>query len=176
MNHTRLSPHQIKRSSVSIFFFICLTLSATLTLSSCSDSGTGTDNNSNGSGNGGGGGGGSNTIGTAPTFDNVGQILAGSCGDCHTSQQESGVRVNTYDNLMNSVGVQYGRNIVDPGSADTSPLIDKIEPNPEIGDRMPEDGTPLSNARIDQIRTWINNGAENDGSDNTDNDSSDDGY
>tara|TARA_R100001143_G_scaffold63592_2_gene73070 strand:- start:10276 stop:10758 length:483 start_codon:yes stop_codon:yes gene_type:complete len=159
MNSSRFTSHQTKKSFVSILFYLWLTLSASMILYSCSDSGTGTDDNSNGSGNGGGGG--SNTIGTAPTFENVGQILAGSCGDCHTSRQESGVRVNTYENLMNSVGVQYGREIVDPGSADTSPLIDKIEPDPQFGVRMPEGGSPLTNARIDQIREWINNGAEN---------------
>lgn len=162
MNHINYAPHQIKRSLVPIIFYFCIALSVSMILYSCSDSGTGTDNNSNGSGNGGGGGGGSNTIGTAPTFENVEQILAGSCGDCHTSRQESGVRVNTYDNLMNSVGDQYGTEIVDPGSAATSPLIDKIESsNPEFGTRMPEGGPFLSSERIDQIRAWINDGAEN---------------
>lgn len=159
MKYTSLSPQHIKRSTVSNFFYVCITLSASLILYSCSSSSTDPDNNSDGPGNGGGGG---TTIGTAPTFNNVGQILIASCGDCHTSQQESGVRVNTYENLMASVGVQYNRKIVDPGSADTSPLIDKLEPNPDKGDRMPKGGTPLSNERIDQIRAWINNGAEND--------------
>lgn len=101
-------------------------------------------------------------IGTAPTFSNVGKILISACGNCHTTQQRNGVRVNNYENLMSSVGERYQMEIVIPDSAQISPLIDKIEPDPEFGARMPVGGSPLSDARINQIRTWINNGAKHD--------------
>lgn len=159
------------------FFIVCLTLTASLILFSCSDNSTGTDyNDSNGIGNSNDNGGAS--IGTEPTFDNISQIFTSSCGDCHTSAQESGVRLNTYDNVINSVGDQYGTNVVDPGSAQTSPLIDKIaSSNPAFGVRMPDGGPYLSNERIEQIRTWINNGANNDQSDgNSNNNSNGDDY
>lgn len=159
MKFTTLSSRIHKHPSISIFYVLCFTLSASLILFSCSDNSTGTDTDPNDNDNNNGG----TTIGTSPTFDNVSQIFLSSCGDCHTSSQESGVRLNSYDNVINSVGDQYGTNVVDPGSAESSPLIDKIaSTNPEFGVRMPQGGPFLSNERIDQIRAWINNGAEDD--------------
>ena len=61
---------------------------------------------------------------------------------------------------MNSVGNNYGSNLVVAGNADESGLVDKIEPNPDHGSRMPIGGT-LTNSEIQTIRTWINEGAKN---------------
>lgn len=145
-----------------LLLIFCLTF--TFTVSGCGGDTTGTDTDPNGSGNNGGGGG--VEIGTSPTFDNVGLLFLNNCGTCHTSQQESGVRLNTYTNVIESVGDQYGILVVQPGDADGSPLIDKIESdNPEKGDRMPDGGPFLSTERINQIKAWIDNGAENDESD-----------
>jgi hypothetical protein len=173
MKLTNLSSRIHKHPAILIFYVLCLTLSASLILFSCSDNSTGSDTDSNGNGNGNGNNNGGTTIGTSPTFDNVSQIFTSACGDCHTSFQESGVRLNNYNNVINSVGDQYGTNVVNPGSAETSPLIDKIaSSNPSFGVRMPEGGPFLSNDRINQIRTWINNGANDDESDDADNDNS----
>ena len=127
-----------------------------LILGGCGGSSTG----SNGGNNGGNGG---NEIGMEPTFSNVQQIFQQSCGGagCHISQRTNGVRLNTYQNVIESRGSTYGELIVQPGDADGSPLVDKIEPNPDIGSRMPENGYFLSEDRINQIRQWINDGAEN---------------
>lgn len=169
-----LSSRKRKNPTITIFCILCLAFSASLILFSCSDNSTGTDYTPNGSGNGNGNNNGGTSIGTSPTFDNVSQIFTSACGDCHTGSQESGVRLNTYDNVINSVGDQYGTNVVIPGSADTSPLIDKIaSSNPTSGVRMPEGGPYLSNERINQIRTWINNGANNDESDDNNNEDGD---
>jgi hypothetical protein len=70
----------------------------------------------------------------------------------------SGVRLNNYNNVMNSVGSQYGRTIVTPGDADGSVLYDKLLPNPQFGSRMPQGGS-LSDAQITLVRDWINQGA-----------------
>jgi hypothetical protein len=127
------------------------------------DGGNGGDNGGGNGGNGGGGNGGGSEIGTEPTFTNVQQIFEQSCGgsSCHINQQSSGVQLNTYENVMNSQGTRYGELVVQAGDADGSPLVDKIEPNPEIGSRMPEGGPYLSDERINQIKDWIDNGAEN---------------
>lgn len=91
-----------------------------------------------------------------PIFDN-------SCGgaSCHIGEEESGVELTTYQDVMNSVGTQYGEEIVDPGNPGDSPLVDKITPNPEFGARMPQGGDPLSEEEINLIRGWINEGANN---------------
>lgn len=153
-------------------FLICLSL--VFIISGCGNGSTDADYSPNGSGSNGGGGGGGE-IGTAPTFDNVGQLFLSSCGDCHTTQQESGVRLNTYTNVMESVGAQYGTLVIQPGDAAGSPLVDKIESdNPEFGARMPDGGPYLTPSRINQIRAWIDNGAHDDVDDNNDDDNDDD--
>lgn len=102
-----------------------------------------------------------NEIGFEPTFANVQMIFTQNCGTCHTSDSQNGVRLNNYNNVINSVGDQYGIEVIQPGDAEGSPLIDKIESNPQFGSRMPENGPYLSSDRIDQIKEWINQGAEN---------------
>ncbi|SMO34612.1 T9SS type A sorting domain-containing protein [Gracilimonas mengyeensis] len=84
-------------------------------------------------------------------------IFNSNCVTCHGSS--SGVTLSSYDAVMNSVGNQYGSNIVVPGAPDDSPLVDKIEPNPEFGSRMPQGGS-LSDEEIQLIRTWISEGAD----------------
>lgn len=138
--------------------FLLLMVIIMLGLNACGGSSTGTNGgNGNGDDNGG------NEIGTEPTFTNVQQIFEQSCGGsgCHIGERTFGVRLDGYDNVMESEGQQYGKLIVQPGNASESPLVDKIEPNPDNGERMPKNGSPLTDDRINQIKEWINNGAEN---------------
>ncbi len=88
-------------------------------------------------------------------------ILTTSCagGGCHVGQTTSGVNLSSYDQTLNSVGVQYNQPIVNPGNAADSPLFDKVSANPEQGQRMPFGRSPLSNADIELIRAWIDEGA-----------------
>lgn len=85
-------------------------------------------------------------------------IFDSSCTSCHGSN--GNVSLVSYSALMNSVGSRYGSNVVVAGNADGSGLVDKIEPNPEHGTRMPIGGT-LTTSEIQTIRTWINEGANN---------------
>lgn len=88
-------------------------------------------------------------------------IFNDSCGGpgCHIGSSQSGVNLGSYDQVMNSNGGQYGRAIVEPEQPDTSPLVDKIEPSPEFGERMPFKRSPLSDRQIQEIRVWIEEGA-----------------
>lgn len=95
--------------------------------------------------------------------EDIQPIFDASCGGaaCHIDNEESGVELTTYDDVMSSEGAQYGEPIVDPGNPDGSPLVDKISSeNPEFGARMPAQGDALSEDEIDRIRGWINEGAE----------------
>lgn len=85
-------------------------------------------------------------------------IFSGSCTSCHGNS--GNVNLSSYSALMNSVGSNYGNTVVVPGDADASGLVDKIEPNPAHGTRMPIGGT-LSSTQIQTIRAWINEGAQN---------------
>ena len=48
---------------------------------------------------------------------------------------------------------------VDPGDADNSYLIQKLEGTAAVGQQMPLGGTPLNQTVIDDIRQWIDDGA-----------------
>lgn len=85
-------------------------------------------------------------------------IFTSNCGSCHGSS--GNVNLSSYSALMNSVGSNYGNNVVVAGDANASGLVDKVEPNPQHGSRMPIGGS-LTTTEIQTIRTWINEGANN---------------
>lgn len=131
-----------------------------LLFTACGDNSTGTGSgNGDGDGTGNGNGNGS----TEPTFSNVLNIFNNNCSGsgCHIEERNSGVRLDSYNNVIESEGAQYGELVVQPGDANGSPLVDKIESeNPEFGDRMPVGGA-LSSSQISLIKEWIDDGAEN---------------
>ena len=88
-------------------------------------------------------------------------IFAGSCSGvgCHVGETTNGVRLDSHERVTSSIGLQYGGPIVVPGDAAASPIVDKITPNPEFGVRMPFGRAPLPAAQIELIRTWIDEGA-----------------
>ncbi len=83
-------------------------------------------------------------------------IFNAKCTSCHGGT--SGFTLTSYNTLINSVGAQYGTSIVVPGDPNASGLVDKIEPSPQFGTRMPQGGT-LPQGEIDLIRQWITEGA-----------------
>lgn len=85
-------------------------------------------------------------------------IFNNNCTVCHGGT--SGVTLSSYQAVMNSVGDQYGTNVVVPEEPENSPLYDKISSSdPQFGARMPQGGPPLSNDDIEAIRQWIEEGA-----------------
>lgn len=101
-------------------------------------------------------------FGSSPLFAQVDYstriqpIFNARCTSCHGGT--SGVTLTDYASTMASVGSQYGTNVVIAGNADGSPLVDKIEPSPDHGNRMPQGGT-LPDSSIALIRQWISEGA-----------------
>ncbi len=102
--------------------------------------------------------GGDEPAGEVSYSSDVQPIFNGSCTSCHGSS--GNVSLSSYSALINSVGNNYGSNLVVAGNAAGSGLVDKIEPNPDHGSRMPVGGS-LTNSEIQTIRTWINEGAKN---------------
>lgn len=133
------------------------------------DTDTDTTNTNNGGDNNGGddsGGDDNNNDTPQPVSfaQDITPIFSSSCAvsGCHDSgTQQSGVNLSSYDAVMNSMGNQYGEKVINPGNPDQSPLVDKIEADPEIPDRMPKGRAPLSQTKIDSIRAWIEDGAPN---------------
>ncbi len=86
-------------------------------------------------------------------------IFMGSCAECHVAELTSGAALGTYEQVMASVGEQYGERVVIPGDAGASPLVDKLGPSPRFGQRMPLGRSPLAPDQIAMIQRWIDEGA-----------------
>lgn len=105
------------------------------------------------------------------TNSSVGNCMAGFChGGPPNAMVNAGLQIK-YDDKpgahANMVGVVStsmmcaGTTIVVPGDPAASLLIQKLSATPPCGMRMPV-GAPLSDAHVQQITTWIMNGAPND--------------
>jgi hypothetical protein len=129
-----------------------------------------------GGGGGYGGGSGATGPGGGPPADEPLMATLGSiqekvftpiCTACHVgASAPQGLRLDAANSYALLVGVasaeQPGILRVAPGDPDNSYLIQKLEGTAAVGNRMPLDGTPLSQADIDVIRQWITNGAQKD--------------
>lgn len=89
-------------------------------------------------------------------------IFNSNCTSCHGSVRNGNLAMRNYNELMSGSGIRYGTDLIIPGNASESGLIDSVEPNPESGImRMPQGGPYLTPNQIQLIRTWINEGALN---------------
>lgn len=88
-------------------------------------------------------------------------IMENRCDSCHSIGQ-NGFNSSTYTAIIASTSPanRYNGPFVIPENGDASPLIDKLEPSPQFGTRMPQ-GSSLSGNDIEKIRAWINEGALN---------------
>ena len=81
-------------------------------------------------------------------------------GFCHVGQSSSGVRLDGHDEVMASLGLQYGAAVVVPFRSEDSPLIDKVSSElPRFGHRMPLGGPFLDPVEIALLSRWIDEGA-----------------
>lgn len=86
-------------------------------------------------------------------------IFTTRCSGCHGAGQNT-FNSSSYDAVMASTSAsnKYNSKHVIPSNAAGSPLVDKIEPNPQFGTQMPQGGA-LSQTDVDKIKDWINEGA-----------------
>ncbi|MBO6622767.1 MAG: T9SS type A sorting domain-containing protein [Balneola sp.] len=89
----------------------------------------------------------------------IAPILSGKCDSCHSSGS-NGFDSSPYDDLIASTSPanRYNKKHIIPNDAAGSPLVDKIEANPDFGSRMPQGGQ-LTIEEINKIKQWINEGA-----------------
>ena len=82
-----------------------------------------------------------------------------AASSCH-GRVRNGVLLTNYDAVIASFGTRYRQLVVVPGDAAASPLFDKIsQARPRFGLRMPTRPPALTNAEIETIRRWIDEGA-----------------
>jgi uncharacterized protein (TIGR03118 family) len=113
------------------------------------------------------------TVGPPVTLTQLqAQVFTPLCSGCHSGSQPAGGPLpgsqnltagNTFSNLVGVASLeQPGLQRVKPNDPDNSYVIHKVEGAAGItGSRMPLGGPALPQATIDQIRSWISNGALN---------------
>jgi mono/diheme cytochrome c family protein len=89
-------------------------------------------------------------------FENhIRPVLAQQCFACHTNSMMAGLRLDSRDGILK--GGKSGPSLV-PGDPEKSLLISRIKSTD--GDaRMPRGGTPLTEAQIGDLVTWVKDGA-----------------
>ncbi|HIM84110.1 MAG TPA: hypothetical protein EYM55_05740 [Candidatus Marinimicrobia bacterium] len=99
--------------------------------------------------------------------DEIQTIFDHNCNSCHShifANPAAGLDLSegeSYDNLVNTSSTFNGLFLVLPGNADSSVLYLKVIGDPQTDDRMPLSGSSLSDVQISNIKTWIDEGAEN---------------
>ncbi|MFT4604537.1 MAG: hypothetical protein ACI9W4_001269 [Rhodothermales bacterium] len=90
-------------------------------------------------------------------------IFASGCGGfgCHVGEATNGVDLSTHSATVGSVGLQYGGPVIIAGNGSGSPLVDKVSASPREGSRMPLGQSALTASQVEIIKTWIDDGAEN---------------
>lgn len=103
-----------------------------------------------------------------PAFTEVHALLEAGCGTCHMAGYVGtflvdGDPAGTYDLLLNAAPhVDPDARYVVPADPDASLLTHKLTAQPSFGDPMPPPdsyATPLTEAEIALLRTWIQGGA-----------------
>jgi mono/diheme cytochrome c family protein len=92
--------------------------------------------------------------------DDVAPILQKHCAECHVPGKQgteaTGFQVDSYESIMHDS--RFGP-VIEPGSARTSSLYILISGKDNLTVSMPHGKAPLSDADIETIRAWIDNGA-----------------
>lgn len=85
-------------------------------------------------------------------------IFVSNCYECHGPKTRKGdLRLTNRDDAF-SPG-QLGIPVIEPGRSDLSALVDLIRSH-DPAQRMPKERSPLSDAQVDLIRRWIDEGAK----------------
>lgn len=84
-------------------------------------------------------------------------ILETRCYECHgKGKKKGGVRLDDWGWMRSE---HKGEWVVKPFETDSSTMMKFITLSPDDEDRMPPEGDPLTDIQIEQIRTWIAEGA-----------------
>jgi len=97
----------------------------------------------------------SNTVRVLRSFQADVTPIFSACTGCHPPS--GGLSVASVSAL--TTGGLHGPAVVEYNSS-ASNLVLKLLPSPPFGDRMPRGGTPLSDATVQVIRDWIDEGAK----------------
>jgi len=94
------------------------------------------------------------------------QVFSASCTSCHSGSSPSqGLNLSAgaaYGNTVNVPSTQVpSLDLVEPGDADSSYLMQKLEGTAQTGAQMPNGGPYLNSTLRQLVRDWIDAGAQN---------------
>ncbi len=105
---------------------------------------------------------------TNPSFgQDIQPIFSASCAlsGCHNNAAEAGLNLSqgvAYANIVNVDSTQVpSKKRVLPSDAQNSYIVEKIEGRQSVGLRMPLNRSALNSTQIQNIRNWIDRGAQN---------------
>lgn len=108
------------------------------------------------------------TIQANPSFSTTIQEIFNrrSCtsSSCHGTALQAGLDLRTGASFASLVSVRATSEPilrVNPGDANGSYLVIKLEGRQSVGGRMPQTGAPLDDIDLTNIRNWISQGAQN---------------
>ena len=104
--------------------------------------------------------------GDSPSFSqDIQPIFDNNCIGCHDAEHSTGLDLRmgfSYSLLVNVTSYNYSPSLrVQPNSADGSVLWNKIAGTGVNSMQMPPGGPYLQTFEIDEIKNWINQGAQN---------------
>ena len=89
-------------------------------------------------------------------------MLKQYCVECHAEggqgTEKSGLILTSYESLMK--GTKFGA-IVKPGDTLTSAMLMLVEGRADPSIKMPHGKAPLPKEKIDQLKSWVEQGAKN---------------
>jgi hypothetical protein len=149
--HNKNREKEVRMKAKQFFLFYCILL--LVFMPACKDN---TDEND------------TNDLVASPSFaTHIQAIFNNSCtgSNCHSASSSRGglslAAGQAYANLVNITALAEANKIrVIPNDADNSYLIIRLEGRQTVGGKMPQGGS-LSTNRIQNIKNWINQGAQN---------------
>jgi hypothetical protein len=80
---------------------------------------------------------------------------------CHNGSVTPDLRESAYNRIVNRPSAQSSFDYIEPNKSGESYLYLKLLGTGISGDRMPRGRAPLSQAKLDSIKKWIDTGAAN---------------
>lgn len=105
-----------------------------------------------------------------PLADNIASIQANiftpncALSGCHSgAAPQQGLLLGptaSFSNIVSQPSTEVPTlNLIEPGNPDNSYLIRKVEGTASVGQQMPRNLPPLSNEKLQALRSWVSNGA-----------------
>ncbi len=103
-------------------------------------------------------------VGHPHFVEDIVPIFQDHCVTCHDASGTAGLMLTPEETYSETVGVKSLNEpdylLINPGDAENSYIVIKVEGRQSVGAQMPRGSGPLPHEAIETIKNWINQGAE----------------